>query len=52
MQVRIMRGLDHPHIVKMYADIKGDEGMYYIIMERVEGGELFDRVVELEVGLV
>jgi len=47
-EIRIMRGLDHPHIVKMLADIQGAGGMYYIVMERVEGGELFDRVVELE----
>jgi hypothetical protein len=49
LQIRILRTLDHPHIVKMHADIRGQEGMYYIVMERVEGGELFDRVVELEV---
>jgi len=47
-EIRIMRGLDHPHIVKMLTDIQGPGGIYYIVMERVEGGELFDRVVELE----
>jgi len=47
-ETRIMRGLNHPHIVKMYADIHGADGMYYLVMERVRGGELFDRIVELE----
>jgi serine/threonine protein kinase len=42
-----MRALDHPHIVKMLADIPGQDGMYYLVMERVRGGELFDRIVEL-----
>jgi len=47
-ETRIMRALDHPNIVKMLADIPGQDGMYYLVMERVRGGELFDRIVELE----
>jgi len=31
----------------MLADLKDDD-QYYIIMEKVEGGELFDRIVALE----
>jgi len=39
-----MRELEHPNIVQMYADIRGaeeygDQNMYYIVMERVEGGK-------------
>lgn len=47
----MMRKVRHPHIVRMLADIHGegeDSKMYYIVMERVQGGELFDRVVQLE----
>lgn len=47
-EVRVMRMLDHPGLVRMFADVHGNAGMYYIVMECVEGGELFDRVVELE----
>ena len=44
-----MRALNHPNIVRMLADLKGrDDDQYYIVLEKVEGGELFDRIVELE----
>ena len=35
----------HPHIVKLYAVIETSENVY-IVMELVQGGELFDHVVE------
>jgi len=37
---------DHPHIVDLYAVIETSEHVY-IVMELVEGGELFDHVVDL-----
>lgn len=43
-----MRALNHPNIVRMLADLKGSDEQYFIVMEKVEGGELFDRIVELE----
>jgi serine/threonine protein kinase len=46
-QIGILRDLDHPNIVRMLADLKDDD-QYYIVMEKVEGGELFDRIVALE----
>ena len=35
----------HPHVVALFAVIETSENVY-IVMEHVEGGELFDQVVE------
>lgn len=44
-EVRILKLLNHPNIVNMLSFIH--EGThYYIIMEKVNGGELFDRIVQ------
>jgi serine/threonine-protein kinase Chk2 len=40
----ILRGLDHPCIIRVY-DVYDTPNAVYIILELVEGGELFDRVV-------
>uniref|UniRef100_A0A6B2LAQ8 non-specific serine/threonine protein kinase n=1 Tax=Arcella intermedia TaxID=1963864 RepID=A0A6B2LAQ8_9EUKA len=37
--------MDHKNIVKMY-DIFEDHEHYYVVMELVSGGELFDQIVE------
>lgn len=44
-EVDIMRGLDHPNIVH-YIDFFQDDKQYYVVLELVEGGELFDRIVQ------
>jgi serine/threonine protein kinase len=44
-EVDIMRSLDHPNIVKMH-DFFHDENYFYVVMEYVSGGELFERLVE------
>jgi len=44
-ETSIIKSLDHKHIVKMY-DIFEDQEHYYVIMELVSGGELFDQIVE------
>jgi serine/threonine-protein kinase Chk2 len=40
----ILRGLEHPNIIHVY-DVYDTPNAVYIILELVEGGELFDRIV-------
>lgn len=46
-ETSLMRELDHPNIVKLwhcYEDVRH----HYIVMDLIEGGELFDRIVAKE----
>jgi len=43
---KLSSGENHPHVVDLYAVIETADNVY-IVMELVEGGELFDRVVDL-----
>jgi len=45
-EVQIMRGLDHPNIVKL-VDFSESRQYYYIILELAPGGELFHQIVRL-----
>jgi len=45
-EVAVMKRLDHPNIIKIY-DTFEDHRNIYLIMELCTGGELFDRIVEL-----
>jgi len=45
-EIQVLRQLDHPHILKLY-EFYQDKKNYYIIMELCTGGELFDKIVEL-----
>eukprot|EP00931_Biecheleriopsis_adriatica_P086623 TRINITY_DN61246_c0_g1_i1.p1 TRINITY_DN61246_c0_g1~~TRINITY_DN61246_c0_g1_i1.p1 ORF type:complete len:406 (-),score=91.83 TRINITY_DN61246_c0_g1_i1:31-1248(-) len=40
-ELRIMRGLQHPHIVKLVQTFE-DKRFLYVVMERLLGGELFE----------
>jgi serine/threonine protein kinase len=40
-EITIMKQIDHPNIVKM-VDFFEDEGHYCIVMEMMQGGELFE----------
>ena len=42
-----MKTVDHPNIVKMI-DFFEDEAHYCLIMELMEGGELFDQILQRE----
>lgn len=42
-EVKIHKDLDHPNITKMFEYFR-DSNRYYIIMEIISGGELFERV--------
>lgn len=46
-EIKILQTLDHPHVIKMYEFFE-DEVNIYLILEKWEGGELFDRVIEKE----
>ncbi|XP_058882719.1 MAP/microtubule affinity-regulating kinase 4 isoform X1 [Acipenser ruthenus] len=43
-EVRIMKGLNHPNIVKLFEVIETDKTLY-LIMEYASGGEVFDYLV-------
>lgn len=44
-EIRVLKGLDHPNIVKIY-EFMEDEKRIYIVTELIEGGELFDGIIE------
>mmetsp|Transcript_19750 Transcript_19750/g.19862 ORF Transcript_19750/g.19862 Transcript_19750/m.19862 type:complete len:377 (+) Transcript_19750:111-1241(+) len=44
-EVEILKSLHHPNVVKCY-DFFEEEKYFYVIMEILEGGELFDRIVK------
>jgi len=46
-EVEVFLCMDHPHVTRLY-DVYEESGFLYLIMECMEGGELFDRVIELK----
>lgn len=44
-EIRILKMLDHPNIVKLY-EIYEDPKNIYMITEYLEGGELFDMILK------
>ena len=44
-EIEILKQIDHPNIVKLI-DVFEDERHFCLIMELMEGGELFDLIVE------
>lgn len=43
-EVNILKEFDHPHVINLY-DFFEENTHYYLVMEIMSGGELFDRVV-------
>ena len=43
----ILSQIDHPNIVKLF-EIYEDKTKFYMVIELMAGGELFDRVMERE----
>jgi len=44
-EVNILREFDHPNVTKLF-DFFEEKSHYYLVMEELMGGELFDRVVQ------
>jgi serine/threonine protein kinase len=42
-EIDILRGLDHPNIVKIYEYFE-DETRFYIVQDYIDGGELFHEI--------
>ncbi|KAI8338062.1 kinase-like domain-containing protein [Chlamydoabsidia padenii] len=45
-EVQIMRGVNHPNIIKLVHFSESDD-YYYLVLELCEGGELFHQIVKL-----
>ncbi|TYJ57029.1 hypothetical protein B9479_002308 [Cryptococcus floricola] len=45
-EVQIMRGIDHPGVVRLLKFFESDEH-YFLVLELMEGGELFHQIVKL-----
>lgn len=46
-EVEILKTLDHPNILKIFEYFE-DRSNYYIVMEYCQGGDLFDKVVQMK----
>ena len=44
-EIEILIKLDHPNIIKLY-EIFEDERFLFLVMEKCNGGELFDNIIE------
>lgn len=46
-EANIIKKLDHPNLPRIYEFFE-DEQSYFIVLEYIKGGDLFDRIVELK----
>jgi serine/threonine protein kinase len=46
-EVAVMKALDHPNIVKVI-DFYEEDSHYYIVMELLAGGDVFDRIIDMK----
>ena len=46
-EAQLMKELDHPNIVKLHG-VYDENQSYYLVMDMIQGGELFDRIVKKE----
>lgn len=44
-EVSVLRSIDHPNIIKLY-DFYEEKKMFFMVIELMEGGELFERIVK------
>ncbi|CAK0878957.1 unnamed protein product [Prorocentrum cordatum] len=47
-EVEVFLCMDHPHVTRLY-EVYDCEDYLHLVMECMEGGELFDRVIELKI---
>jgi calcium-dependent protein kinase len=45
-EIQILKGLDHPHIGKLYETFEDPNVQIHLVLELCTGGELFDRLME------
>jgi len=43
-EIAVLRELQHPHIIRLY-DVFEESDFWYLVTEKMMGGELFDRIV-------
>lgn len=48
VEVETLMSLNHPNIVKAF-DFFEERDFFYVVLEHLEGGELFDRLIEKEI---
>ena len=46
-EIEILKTVDHPNVVKL-VDVFEDERHWCLVMELMQGGELFDQILEKE----
>ena len=44
-EIHIMKAMNHPNIVSLY-DVFHDEKKTYLVLEFLEGGELYEHILE------
>jgi len=47
-EISVMAAVNHPNTIK-YIEMFEDHHDYYVVLERISGGELFDKIIELSV---
>lgn len=46
-EIRVMQTLSHPRLLRLY-EVFDHGAMTYLVLEKIEGGELFDEIVRLQ----
>lgn len=44
-EIAVLKELQHQHIIRLY-DVFDESQYYYLVTEKMSGGELFDRIVQ------
>lgn len=44
-EISVLEELKHPHIIRLY-DVFDEAQFYFLVTEKMSGGELFDRIVQ------
>ena len=45
VEASILQKLNHPHVIRLY-DVFDEKRYIYMVLEKMSGGELFDRIVQ------